>query len=211
MTSPAAKAQAAIDEAIKRKEEAQEKLNKLWNEGSDDELNENHEKFAQELRDAKENLSKVIDDSMSGLVDTFDDAGEVMEDSPINDVMQSASPKANPMADLDTSGIVLGPNGLPVQGSIKAKAASIPAEKQAEEKKKADAKKAEEKKAEPKKEEAKPAAAAGTKQASLDDVVKSLESLNKTMNRLLATSEDLGNKQVKATKSVAASGNVYAR
>jgi len=98
-----------------------------------------------------------------------------------------------------------------VQGSIKAKAASIPAEKQAEEKKKADAKKAEEKKAEPKKEEAKPAAAAGTKQASLDDVVKSLESLNKTMNRLLATSEDLGNKQVKATKSVAASGNVYAR
>jgi hypothetical protein len=225
--SSAGLAQSKIDEAIAAKDAAYEKLQKLWNEGSDEDLNANHEKYAEELRAAKENLATVIDESMSDLSASFDDYGDVFEDSPIADAvegaspkanpmadaMNSASPKANPMANLDTSGIVLGPNGLPIPGSMKAKSATIASDakqKEQTQQAKEDAQKTETaKKAEAeKKGETKTPA---SKQASLDDVVKSLESLNKTMNRLLATSEDLGNKQVKATKSVAASKDLYNR
>jgi hypothetical protein len=206
------KAQAKIDEAIRLKEQAQEKLNKLWNEASDDELNEKHEQLAEELKAAKENLTKVIDESMSDLVGSFDDFGDVFEDSPIADAVESASPKANPLAGLDTSGIVLGPNGMPMPGSIKAKAATLAAEPAKNETAAAAATAAEEekkKKEAAQKKEEKPAGS--TKDATLSDVVNKLDSLNKTMNRLLSTSEDLGNKQVKATKQVAAAGNTFAR
>jgi hypothetical protein len=79
--SKAEQAQAKIDAAIAAKEAAQEKLNKLWNEGTDDELNENHEKYAAELRAAKENLNKVIEESMSDLTSGFDDFSDGWEDS----------------------------------------------------------------------------------------------------------------------------------
>jgi hypothetical protein len=99
-------------------------------------------------------------------------------------------------------------------GSLKAKASSIaqePAKKEAEAKasaaKQADAAK----KADTKKPDEAKSTMPGKKETSLDDVVSKLDSLNKTMSRLLATSEDIGNKQVKATKSVAASGNLFAR
>jgi len=79
--SKASAAQAKIDEAIAAKDAAYEKLQKLWNEGSDDELNENHEKYAEELRAAKENLSKVVEESMSDLTSNFDDFGDGWSES----------------------------------------------------------------------------------------------------------------------------------
>jgi hypothetical protein len=52
-------------------------------------------------------------------------------------------------------------------------------------------------------------AAGGGKAATLDDVVKSLTQLNKQMGQLLSQHEELGKKQIGATK--ANSGNAYAR
>jgi len=54
---------------------------------------------------------------------------------------------------------------------------------------------------------AKPGSTTG-KDASLNDVVASLNTLNKQMGQLLAQHEELGNKQVRATKNVG-SGNLY--
>jgi hypothetical protein len=70
-----------IDAAIAAKEAAYDKLQKLWNEGSDEELNANHETYAEELRVAKENLSRVVDESMGDLVSTFNSSSEDLESS----------------------------------------------------------------------------------------------------------------------------------
>ena len=51
--------------------------------------------------------------------------------------------------------------------------------------------------------------AVGSKDATLNDVVSSLNMLNKQMGQLLSQSESLGTKQIKATKSN--SSNIYAR
>jgi hypothetical protein len=72
-SSKAEAAQSKIDAAVAAKDAAYEKLQKLWNEGSDEELTENHEKYAEELRSAKENLNQVISESMSDLASGFDD------------------------------------------------------------------------------------------------------------------------------------------
>jgi hypothetical protein len=59
---------------------------------------------------------------------------------------------------------------------------------------------------------AQPAAAAGSKPATLDDVVKGLESLNTTMKQLATMTNEtnsLVERQVRATKSIG--GNVYDR
>lgn len=74
-------AQAKIDEAIAAKEAAYDKLQKLWNEGSDEELNANHEKYAEELKIAKENLSRVVEESMGDLVSTFESSSTDWESS----------------------------------------------------------------------------------------------------------------------------------
>jgi hypothetical protein len=70
-----------IDAAIAAKEAAYDKLQKLWNEGSDEELNANHEQYAEELKIAKENLSRVVDESMGDLVSTFNSSSEDLESS----------------------------------------------------------------------------------------------------------------------------------
>jgi hypothetical protein len=49
--------------------------------------------------------------------------------------------------------------------------------------------------------------ATASKAATLDDVVKSLNSLNMLMGQLISKTEDIGNKQIKSTKSL--SGNIY--
>jgi hypothetical protein len=74
-------AQDKIDAAIAAKEAAYNKLQKLWNEGSDEELNANHEKYAEELRIAKENLSRVVDESIGDLVGAFNSSSEDLESS----------------------------------------------------------------------------------------------------------------------------------
>lgn len=53
-----------------------------------------------------------------------------------------------------------------------------------------------------------PTPQAGSKASTLDDVVKSLDSLNMLMGQLISKTEDIGSKQVRATKN-AGSGNVY--
>jgi uncharacterized protein YoxC len=51
--------------------------------------------------------------------------------------------------------------------------------------------------------------AVGSKDATLNDVVSSLNMLNKQMGQLLSQTEDLGARQIKATKSNGS--NIYAR
>jgi hypothetical protein len=224
-------AQAKIDEAIKAKEAAYEKLQKLWNEGSDEELNENHEKYAEELAQAKENLSKVIDESMGDLVDTLDDdaadfaQAQAAMDSAVPDrlmdettgTMKEAVEAASPTPinrGITADSFTLGPNGMPI-AKPKSTSAAVPdkkpesktAEEQAkerEERAKADMAKG------PQGEKtAKPATGSDSKTATLDDVVKSLNALNSKMGQLITTTES-GNRDVaKAAKSN--TNNLYAR
>ena len=89
--------------------------------------------------------------------------------------------------------------------SIKAKAASITPPKPDASTTQQDNKPKEA--AQPANAAAKPGSTTG-KDASLNDVVASLNTLNKQMGQLLAQHEELGNKQVRATKNVG-SGNLY--
>lgn len=216
-------AQAKIDEAIKAKEAAYEKLQRLWNEGSDEELNENHEKYAQELEEAKANLSRVIDESMGDLVSTMDDNSNDLDSSSLFDndetgVMKEAVSAASPTPTnrgISMDSFTLGPNGLPI-AKPKATSAAVPdkpAEKKASPGKAINPETGEEytpvgKAETPAKEGAKAPASEG-KGATLDDVVKSLNALNSKMGQLISTTED-GHKNVaKAAKSNSA--NLYAR
>lgn len=216
--SKAQAAQARIDAAIAAKEEAYEKLQKLWNEGSDDELNANHEQYAEELKAAKENLSKIIEESMGDLTETFDDFGSDWSstlEGAFDDISSTAeigdieTPKST---GVDIGNMNFGPNGLPIFSQIKSNASSIPnavnpATTPAAEAEKAAAKATAQQSGKPKDQD-KPSSTT-KKNATLDDVVSSLEHLNKTMNQLLSTSESLGKQQVQATKSNAK--NLYER
>jgi LysM repeat protein len=74
-------AQDNIDKAIARQKEAQQKLNDLFNEATDDDLNEQYEILAQELKEANENLAKVVDESMSDLIGTVESSSIDYSDS----------------------------------------------------------------------------------------------------------------------------------
>ncbi len=111
----------------------------------------------------------------------------------------------------DIGGFTLGPNGLPIANQIRAKSSEIPGaikETQAQANKKPEATNTESAPAQ-KREEPKSAPAADSKAATLNDVVKSIDQLNKQMAQLLAQSEEFGNKQVRATK--ANNQNIFAR
>jgi hypothetical protein len=207
-------AQAKIDEAIKAKEAAYEKLQKLWNEGSDEELNENHEKYAEELALAKENLNKVVDKSMGDLVDTLDENSSALDDVTMSEAVSAASPTPINRG-ITTDSFTLGPNGLPI-AKPKSTSAAVPDKKKDEEGKTA------EEQANAREAKAKADMAAGpqgeksakkeggdSKSATLDDVVKSLNALNSKMGQLITTTES-GNRDVaKAAKSN--TSNLYAR
>lgn len=90
--------------------------------------------------------------------------------------------------------------------SIKAKAANVAAPKSDTPPAQTDPKKPADGSAQPGA-TAKPSTTGG-KEATLNDVVASLNTLNTKMGQLLAQHEDLGNKQVRATKNVG-SGNLY--
>jgi len=121
------------------------------------------------------------------------------------DMVSATSPTAS---GIDIGNISFGPNGMPIMGQTKAAAATIPAkpvektaEEQAKEKKdqqKTDAEKggsAGDKSAKPS------AAAGGTKEASMSDMLASLNQLNTKMAQLITVTET-GHKDVaKATKS----------
>jgi len=232
------KAQAAIDEAIKKKEAAQERLTKLWNEGTDQELDEQHEKLAEELKSAKDNLTKVIDSSMGDLVSSFDDVGDDFGSSfddlgssiaksseevsavqkEVSNVLSakagSALPKEKPKFQMPSMGsISIGSDGMP-KITAKPQADTIPAATKAAEKK-AEEKKPEEKKpadVAQTKDTADRKTGTTTKEASQDDMVKLMSSLNTTMNKVYNSIEGMSSKltqQVKATKAM--SGNAHDR
>ena len=215
--SKASAAQAKIDDAIAAKEAAQEKLNKLWNEGSDDELNENHEKYAEELRAAKENLNKVIDESLGDLTSSIGDANDEMVDSAMNDVVAGSSPTATQGRGITADSITIGPNGMPV-AKPKSTAAAVPdkpAEKKASPGKAINPETGEEytplseleKQAGATKAAPPKPAGGNDKAATLDDVVKSLNALNTKMGQLIDVN-DAGHKaSAKAAKS--GSANLY--
>jgi len=121
------------------------------------------------------------------------------------DMVSATSPTAG---GIDIGNISFGPNGMPIMGQTKAAAATIPAkpvEKTAEEqaKEKKDQQKADAEKGGPAGDKsAKPSAAAGgTKEASMSDVLTSLNQLNTKMAQLITVTET-GHKDVaKATKS----------
>ena len=114
----------------------------------------------------------------------------------------------------DMGQISFGPDGMP-KINAKQQASTIPAAvktAKAEETQAAQQAQASQPKAEAAAGGGEKPAAAGGKAATLDDVVKSLNSLNNTMNKVLQTSSqtaDLAGRQVKATKAM--SGNVYNR
>jgi hypothetical protein len=119
---------------------------------------------------------------------------------------QDAASKATAAAPAATPAIDLNAANLPGFGAqMKANAASVPAavnkppERQASPGKKINPDTGEEYSpvAEMKPKEEKPAQRGG-KTAALEDVVKSLDMLNITMNKLLSQSEDLGRKQISA-------------
>ena len=222
-------AQAKIDEAIKAKEAAYEKLQKLWNEGSDEELNENHEKYAEELAQAKENLSRVIDESMGDLVSTLDENSDILDDVTMgsdstgpevarNNTMSEAVAAASPTPvnrGLTMDSFTLGPNGLPI-AKPKSTSAAVPDKKKDEEGKTAEEQaKAREAKAKadmaagPQGEKAAKKEGGDSKAATLDDLLKSMNSLNMLMGQLIAVNEAGHKSTTKAAKSNA--GNLYAR
>jgi hypothetical protein len=114
----------------------------------------------------------------------------------------------------DMGQISFGPDGMP-KISPKQQANTIPAAvktAKAEEAQAAQQAQASQPKAEAAAGGGEKPAAAGGKAATLDDVVKSLNSLNNTMNKVLQASSQTANlaeRQVKATKAM--SGNVYNR
>jgi hypothetical protein len=166
--------------------------------------NEAREKYQAETAAAIEKHSGKIAADIKGAipVDTefgdLDGAIKAQQDNAAKDTVSSGS-IATPAIDLNAV-------NLPGFGAqMKANAASVPAavnkppERQASPGKKINPETGEEYSpvAEMKPKEEKPAQRGG-KTAALEDVVKSLDMLNITMNKLLSQSEDLGRKQISA-------------
>ena len=120
------------------------------------------------------------------------------------DMVSATNPTAG---GIDIGNISFGPNGMPIMGQTKAAAATIPAkpvEKTAEEQAKDKEKQQKEdasKSGTTGEKSAKPAAAGGGKEASMSDMLTSLNQLNTKMAQLITVTET-GHKDVaKATKS----------
>ena len=243
-------AQDKIDEAIAAKEAAYDKLQRLWNEGSDEELNENHEKYAEELRIAKENLSRVVDESIGDLVGTFDSSSENWESSleqiakdidtefgdlagamkraaedmypdtefgDLDSAMEYAANQPNTSNTEELPKIDLNSLNLPGFGTqIRSSAATIPQEvnrpKPGSEENVFDPtgnKGAPKSKTADKTDSKTDSTDAKATKATLDDVVKKLESLNSSMNRMIEGQAEIGRKQINATRSN--NTNIYER
>lgn len=176
-----------------------------------------------EIYDKKYNeLQKVISDGTSFEVEKKKEAVEEIKKtaeksttipSHYNELAKSTS--AMPTTGVNIDNIDFGPNGLPIFKQVKAKAAEVPSaiksnQAQADEERS-------KRQAEQQRQTVKPAESAPTtaparateKEASLNDVVGRLESLNKLMGQLIGQNDELLNKQIKATKS--GNQNIFAR
>jgi len=100
----AAEAQDNIDKAIAKQKEAQEKLASISED--DEDFLDKYEMAAQELKEANENLSKVVDESMGDLIGTVEESSTDFSDSltQISDDIDSALPKAEWQGQTDEFG-----------------------------------------------------------------------------------------------------------
>lgn len=150
----------------------------------------------------------------------YDNMGEfagvdeaVANQASMNDAVAASSPTATQSRGISMDSFTLGPNGLPI-AKPKSTAAAVP-EKKAESK--TEAEQAEENRAKLKAKAAEQgvtlseskerAPALDSKNATLDDVVKSLNSLNMQMGQLIEINESGHKSTAKAARSV--SGNIY--
>ena len=153
---------------------------------------------------------RAEDGTVSKGVKINPETGQSYHTENTSDKAKGPASEAN-FAPLTMGDFTLGPNGMPIP-KPKAEAKGIPNEvkkdekKAQEEKKQKDAQEA----ADAKKQEQKPSETTQKKEnKTLDDVVKTLETLNSNVNRLISKVEETGNKQVSATKSM--SGNLFNR
>jgi hypothetical protein len=100
----AAEAQDNIDKAIAKQKEAQEKLTSISED--DDDFLDKYEMAAQELKEANENLAKVVDESMGDLIGTAEESSTDFSDSltQVSDDIDSALPKAEWQGQTDEFG-----------------------------------------------------------------------------------------------------------
>jgi hypothetical protein len=137
----------------------------------------------------------------------------IVEDRQEGTLIDNVAPSTPKSTGIDIGNMNFGPNGLPIFSQIKSNASSIPNAVNPASAQTADSGKA--KTTKPSTQDSSKAdseqksSSVGKKSSTLDDVVYSLEHLNKTMNQLLSTSETLGKQQVQATKSNAK--NIYER
>lgn len=229
---------AALEFATKRRQELEEmyldgvaRTSAEWNEidAEADQLDSQIEKLTNKQLDAMSNYadgwdesSDIMDRVAADIADTIpvDEFGDLDKAIAAQKAMDQAATAASPSAALDrgitADSFTLGPNGLPI-AKPKSVAAAVP-EKKSE---KSEAEQAEENRAKMKAEAARQgmtlseskeqAATKGKseKSATLDDLHKSLLTLNMQMGQLIAVNEDGHKASAKAAKST--NTNLYAR
>ncbi len=228
---------AALEFATKRRQELEEmyldgvaRTSAEWNEidAEADQLDSQIEKLTNKQLNAMSNYadgwdesSDIMDRVAADIADTIpvDEFGDLDKAIAAQKAMDQAATAASPSAALDrgitADSFTLGPNGLPI-AKPKSVAAAVP-EKKSE---KSEAEQAEENRAKMKAEaarqgmtlsESKEQATKGKseKSATLDDLHKSLLTLNMQMGQLIAVNEDGHKASAKAAKST--NTNLYAR
>ena len=184
--------------------EAEEELKLIGFMNGAEAENEAREKYQAETAAAIEKHSGKIAADIKGAIPVDTEFGDL--DGAIKAQQDNAAKDTASSGSIATPAIDLNAVNLPGFGAqMKANAASVPAavnkppERQASPGKKINPETGEEYSpvAEMKPKEEKPAQRGG-KTAALEDVVKSLDMLNITMNKLLSQSEDLGRKQISA-------------
>ena len=203
--------QAAWDEAIDRRDAAKEKLDKVIEESVGD-LTDGFDEFSDAGSESVDKVSHDITDAIP--YDEWGDLDKAMADQgpAMQDVVAGSSPTATQSRGITADSFTLGPNGMPI-AKPKSTAAAAPdkkkegltAEEQAKERE--DQAKADAAKSGTTGEKTIKPAASDSKAATLDDVVKSLNSLNMQMGQLIAVNENGHRSTVKAAKSNSA--NLY--
>lgn len=146
-------------------------------------------------------------------------ARETRKSSSLSDSMKDAVKTTNPTASSDKfnlDSLSFSPTGMPIVRQVKQATAQLPDRKDSSQddtetakfKRQSEAKNEDKKSSETR--ESKASSAGGGKDgATLNDVLGALNKLNNQMGTLISLSEDMGKKQIQATKSN--NGNIFAR
>ena len=181
---------AGVDEAIAKQQPATVDYDEFA--GVDEQIKRNREADAELARESRR--KPALDENMK-------------------EAVQAASPTAN-SDKFNLDSLSFSPTGMPIVKQVKQATSSLPAKtdtsqddaETAKFKRQAETKKEEDK---TKSETSTKLATPAGKEASLNDVVTALNSLNSKIGQLITKTEDLFNKQIQATKSN--SNNIYAR